>query len=131
MKNLLKTILLLFIMQVGLSSCKKQLVDKYEQSQKTTVATKTEEIKAASNFKWNTTSTLTVNFNPLTGDSRIAVLKVTAEDGSVITQKLQKASESHTFNLDIPSHYSKVNVIFGTNTKQFDTKTGKIDMSLN
>ncbi len=130
MKSLTKTILLLFILQAGLSSCKKQLVDKYEQSVTTETAKNTAEIKASASFKWNTTNALTFNFAGSPGDARIAVLKVTAEDGSIVYQKLQKAAENNAATIELPAHYAKLIVHFGGTSKTFDTKSGKVDMDL-
>ncbi len=125
MKNLKLTFGLLLI--VLASACTK--VKDAELAQPTKI-TNFKEIKVADNFKWNTTNPINLNFKPTIGDVRISVLKVTSEDGAVIYQRLQKAGESHSIVLEIPAHYTKVNVSFGGTVKSFESKSGKIDMDL-
>lgn len=93
-------------------------------------ATNFKEIKVNDQFKWNTTHNVNLNFKPTVGDARIAVLKVTSEDGKVIYQRFQKATEACNVVLQIPAHYTKVKVSFGGNVKTFDSKNSTIDMDL-
>ncbi|MFA9214317.1 MAG: hypothetical protein ACEQSR_10790 [Candidatus Methylacidiphilales bacterium] len=93
-------------------------------------ATNFKEIKVDDQFKWNTTNSIILNFKPTVGDARIAVLKVTSEEGAVIYQRLQKAAEASNIVLQIPAHYTKLKVSFGGNVKTFDSKNSTINMDL-
>ncbi|MBC7383372.1 MAG: hypothetical protein H7296_10340 [Bacteroidia bacterium] len=130
MKNTGTTILLLSILLSGLCSCRKSLENKYKESVKNEQVKNTSAIKASQNFKWNTTISLNFSFNAVTLDSRIAILKITTVDGSVVLQKLQKADQDFSVLIEIPVHYEKLIVSFGTISREFETKGGKIVMDL-
>jgi hypothetical protein len=125
------SLILILLFFIGLTSCKKNLEDKFNENQNQTVAKTTSEIKAATTFKWKTTGSITLVYKAKPNDIRVSVLKVISPDGHIIYQKLQKANQDLSINLEIPSHFEKVDVSFGSNKKSFDTKSGKIEMLLN
>jgi hypothetical protein len=133
MKNIRNLFILIFTSVILLPSCKKDLVEKFEQNKTTekVIAKNTSEVKAPENFKWNTNRTIKITANPIVGDARVAVLKVEATDGTVLFTKLQKVKESVDLTLEVPARYEKVNVVFGGMQKTYDTKSGKAELSFN
>jgi hypothetical protein len=116
-----------------LPSCKKDLVEKFDQNKTTekVIAKNTSEVKAPENFKWNTNRTIKFTANPIVGDARVSVLRVEATDGTVLFTKLQKVKESVELTLEVPARYEKVNVVFGGMQKTYDTKSGKVELTFN
>jgi hypothetical protein len=133
MKNIRNLFILIFTSVILLPSCKKDLVEKFEQNKNTSKveAKNTSEVKAPENFKWNTNRTIKITANPIVGDARVAVLKVEATDGTVLFTKLQKVKESVDLTLEVPARYEKVNVVFGGMQKTYDTKSGKAELTFN
>ena len=133
MKNLRNLSILILTSVILLPSCKKGLVEKFEQNKTTekVIAKNTSEVKAPENFKWNTNRTIKFTANPIEGDARVSVLRVEATDGTVLFTKLQKVKESVDLTLEVPARYEKVNVVFGSIQKTYDTKSGKAELTFN
>jgi|688.fasta_scaffold53068_3 hypothetical protein len=133
MKNLRNLLILILISVIVLPSCKKDLVEKFEQNKTTekVIAKNTSEVKAPENFKWSTSRTIKLTANGIVGDARVSVLRVEATDGTVLFTKLQKVKESVDLTLEVPARYEKVNVVFGGMQKTYDTKSGKAELTFN
>jgi hypothetical protein len=132
MKKINQYSLILFLLfSIGLTSCKKNLEDKFDENQNQTIAKTTSEIKAPATFKWKTTGSISFEYKAIPNDIRVSVLKVISPDGHIIYQKLQKANQGFAINLEIPSHFDKVDVSFGSTKKSYETKGGKIELTLN
>jgi hypothetical protein len=123
--------IIVFTIVIALFSigCKKQLIDKYNQNQ--AAIKKTSEIKAANGFNWATYHSIAVSFVPIPEDVRLATFRVVAPDGSNLFQKYHKASESLTFNLEVPNQYDSLIVSYGSFSKHFSTKSGLAELRLN
>ncbi|MFP5042814.1 hypothetical protein [Parasediminibacterium sp. JCM 36343] len=118
--------LALFILTIA--SCKK---DTATPGAATPAVTQFAAIATASNFNWNSTNKIAFNFTGLQGQSFNSILKITASDGSVVLQKLQKGDENFSTTFNVPSNYPTINVQFGSVTKTFITRNGSVNMNLN
>lgn len=132
MKSIKHILTLIILGATFLTSCKKDLVEKYDQSKNVAkvVAKNTNEVKAPENFSWNTNRIITITSTPIINDVRVAVLKVTSTEGVVLFTQLHKVKDPINLKLEIPSIYEKVNVVFCGIQKTYDTKGGKVDLIL-
>lgn len=129
MKNSKTILLILCVLQFSIMSCKKQLVEKYEESQANKVK-KFTDIKAAKNFKWATMNVVSINFPSNQNDARISTLKITDAEGNVYFQKLQKANEAFTGSIEVPAHLETLKMSYGGIHKDVNLTSGKIEIEL-
>ncbi|OYU96359.1 MAG: hypothetical protein CFE21_08150 [Bacteroidetes bacterium B1(2017)] len=131
MKKITNILLIALVLQVSLSSCKKNLVDKYEETKPTNVTAKSvKEIKAPANFNWNTSNTVSFTFKGISGDARKSTLTITDDNNNILFRKLQPASENYTGNLELPAHVNKINVKYDGITTDLLVNSNTFDISL-
>lgn len=129
MKSFKIIFLLLCVLQFGLSSCKKQLVEKYEENQ-SAKAKKFADLKAPKTFKWATMNQVGISFTSIPNDARISTLKITDVDGNVYFKKLQKANEAFTGSIEVPAHLETLKMTFGGMQKEINVTSGKMNIDL-
>lgn len=117
---------LLVFLNIG---CLKETVT--SDSENNTTNAKFSEISTPSSFNWNNSQQHTLNFVGSADKAFTAMLKVTANDGSVLFQKMQKGSDQFTTSLQIPAHYETIDVQFGGIKKTFTLKGATINMNIN
>ncbi len=116
------------LLMLAVSSCKKESA-----LPGTSVAPVTpfESIKTTNNFGWSNANKLTLNFTGQADKNYNSILKIVANDNSVIFQKLQNGGSNFSTTLTIPAVYQIVTVTFGGIQKTFITKNGNVTMNLN
>lgn len=87
-------------------------------------------IKSPKGFNWNTTKEIEVNFEGLTSDTRLGILRIATLNGDVIFQKLQEGNENYQLKVTIPAHVQQLAVSFAGIEKTFDTIDRKIIINI-
>ncbi len=119
------------ILVIAFSSCKKQLIEKYEDTKSTAVVKATKDIKAPSNFNWNTANTVSFKFTRKIGDARKSTLKIyNTADNSILFKKLQSASESYSDVIELPAYVNKITVVYDGTTTNYTLNSNNFDISL-
>ncbi|MFY8019651.1 MAG: hypothetical protein ACOVP1_00585 [Bacteroidia bacterium] len=129
MKTLKPIFLILFVLQLGLVSCKKHLVEKYEEIQ-SAKAKKFAELSPSKSFKWSSMNSIAISFPSLPNDVRVSTLKVTDVDGNVYFQKLHKASDPLNHSIEVPAHIESLKMTFGGIKKEINITSGKMEIEL-
>jgi hypothetical protein len=127
MKNIKTIFACIVMLQIGLSSCKKQENEKIGGSAD---VKKFAEIKANKNFTWSTTRLIQLNFKSNPTDSRVAVLKVVDAKGIVYFKKLQYANQKFMGSIEVPNHVNTLKYIYGGIQKEFSTQAGVVNVEL-
>jgi hypothetical protein len=126
MKNL---IFIFTLVTIGLSSCKKDLIENATPTNNTSSINQFKEIKTSENFDWKTTKEITLNvygyktINTVSGTLRVS----TVDDKIIFHQALQTMEQSGTIKLTIPSHIKDVKISFGSIQKTFNTSQSTIE----
>lgn len=122
--------LLLAIVVLGMTSCKKDLIEKAGPAPTSSVS-KFSEIKASETFDWKTSKEYTLQ---VTGMNTIAdangTFKVTSLDGKIIFyQAAHKMNESFTSKFKVPSHIKDLTLSFGSIRKNVSTVNTNIQFN--
>jgi len=126
MKNLM---IIAAIAVIGLSSCKKDLMDRVTPaSTKTQEVSKFAEIKVQENFDWKTSKEFTMNVAGLETISPInGTMKVTSDDGKIVFyQGLHSMNKSFQTKFMVPVHIKGITVSFGSISKNYSTLAKQI-----
>lgn len=128
-----KLIIIALIGIASLSSCKKQLLDKYEQEKiDTPTAKKFAEIKADANFDWKTAKKIVFNYQSMQTISEInATLSIMSVDGKVVFYTgNQLMNKDMQLTLIIPAHINEIVVKYGAITKSFSTNSSQVNFNV-
>jgi hypothetical protein len=125
MKNLM---IIAAIAITGLSSCKKDLMEKVTPVTKTQEVSKFAEIKVQETFDWKTSKEFSMNVSGLETIAPVqGTMKVTSDDGKIVFyQGSHKMNESFATKFMVPAHIKGLNVSFGSITKNFSTLAQQI-----
>jgi hypothetical protein len=119
MKNL---IIILSLVTLFGTSCKKDLVERYEKNK--TVAspevTKTRDVKVASNFEWSTTNEMGVEITPKTS----GLLLIQSANAEVFYKAFLKAGEKHTTKVTMQNSHEKMYIYFNGAQEEVIVKPG-------
>jgi hypothetical protein len=131
MKPIFLHFLFSLILVIVFSSCKKQLIEKYEDTKSSAVVKSTKDIKAPSNFNWNIANTVSFRFTGKIGDARKSTLKIyNSIDNTVLFKKLQSASESYKDVIELPAYVNKITVVYDGTSNNYTLNTNNFDISL-
>ncbi|MCF8255351.1 MAG: hypothetical protein K9H61_01740 [Bacteroidia bacterium] len=129
----MKNTVLVGLLAIGMmASCKKDLIEKFNEDHATSQTTKVSsfnQIKASETFDWSTTKKVTLNVTGLKTMVPIKnTLKVTDVDGKTVYHSANLAmDESVNFQLDLPTSVAEVIINFGSISKKLSTTSGKIE----
>ncbi|MDZ4668511.1 MAG: hypothetical protein SGJ00_11610 [bacterium] len=130
MKNLM---IIAAIAVLGLSSCKKDLMDRVTPTSKTQTqdASKFAEIRVQENFDWKTSKEFTMNVAGLETIAPInSTIKVTSDDGKIVFyQGLHGMNESFQTKFMVPAHIKGIIVSFGSISKNYGTLAKQIQFN--
>ncbi len=130
MKPLIKLIILSFIVSSSLVSCRKDIEPIKPNTNPTTTAKTIAELKAPSNFNWNTSNKVIFSMVGIKGDVRKSTLKIMTPNNDVLFQKLQNVSDNYTGEIEVPSFTKTVIVSFIGVSTSYDITSGKIETSV-
>jgi hypothetical protein len=124
----MKKITLIVLVIIGLSSCKKNLLEKVTPTTHNQKVTNFNELSASDNFDWKTSKKINFTFkgvntiSPAKGN-----LKISSDDDKIVFYSGNHLmSENFTQALQIPAHIKGLKVSFGTILKAFDTQSNNI-----
>jgi hypothetical protein len=125
MKNLL---ILASIAVLGLSSCKKDWMEKVTPATNTQEVSKFSELKVQENFDWKTSKEYNLSVRGLETISPVqGTMIVSSDDGKIIFyQGLHKMNENFNSKFMVPVHIKGLTISFGSITKNFSTLNKQI-----
>ncbi|MCG9880168.1 MAG: hypothetical protein MH472_06170 [Bacteroidia bacterium] len=118
---------LLLVLAALLSSCKKDLVERYENSPKLSVnkAKNTTELKTDVNFTWSTSKSLVINVE----SNETYPLIITSSNGEVLGKALIFGNKKNEVKLTVGANNEQIKVIF--KGKEYPISTGASNINLN
>jgi hypothetical protein len=125
MKNLL---ILASIAVLGLSSCKKDWMEKVTPETKTQEVSKFSELKVQENFDWKTSKEFSLSVTGLQTIAKVnGTLVVTSDDGKITFYQGNHAmDQSFVTKFNVPVHIKGIVVNYGSITKNFSTNSNQI-----
>jgi hypothetical protein len=128
--NMNKFFFLFAFIAFGLTSCKKDLIERATPVSSNSVS-KFSEIKASETFDWKTSKAITLQVKGFQSISDAkSTLKVTSLDGKIIFYQAAHAM-SETFNTQImvPSHIKDLSISYGSIQKNVSTSINNISFN--
>jgi hypothetical protein len=121
LKNMKKLIIILSLASLFGTSCKKDIVDRYESKKTTTPAVnKTRDLTVASNFDWSTTNEVSFELTPKTS----GLLLIQSVDAEVFYKAFLKPGVKHTAKLTLQNKHEKMYFYFNGNQEEVVVKPG-------
>lgn len=112
------------------TSCKKDLIDRYEGSKvpkNHTAATSTSELKVDQKFEWKTTQEVNLN---LTGYANSQVVIITPS-GEILEKSMLKNNESYKTSISVPTTEKKVFLLYMGQKIAIDLNSENISYQFN
>jgi len=126
----MKNLTLILLVAIGLSSCKKSLLEKVTPTSNPTSqkVANFNELTASDNFDWKTSKTINFTFK---GFNTIVPAKgnliVSSDDDKIVFDSGNHLmSENFTSSIQVPNHIKGLTIKFGSITKTFTTQSNSI-----
>jgi|688.fasta_scaffold807336_1 hypothetical protein len=128
MKNLS---ILIVIVLLGLTSCKKDLLEKVTPTSQDETSNSFKQMKVGPDFDWKSSKEITLKIEGLNTITPIReTFTVSSLDNKIIFyQALQTMNVSLTTKFVVPNHIKELSVSFGTIKKVYNTQNNNIDFN--
>jgi hypothetical protein len=123
--------ILIALALLGLTSCKKDLLERVTPTSQVATTTAFKQMKANQNFNWKSSKEITLKIEGL---KTIAPVKgtftVSSLDNKIVFyQALQSMSENVTTKFVVPNHIKEISISFGSIQKAYNTQSNSINFS--
>lgn len=126
-----KLIIATYLIVVGMSACKKDLVTRYEELNQNQNSSKTIEklsdVKVSDNFDWKTTKNIDLT---LTGYAN-SLVEVISEDGTVLEKAMLKTNEPYITKINMPSANGKIYLKYMGQNIPLETSAKQVSYTFN
>lgn len=122
---------LIAIVLLGLTSCKKDLLEKVTPTTSVEKTTTFNQVKANQNFDWKSSKEITLKIEGLQTIAPVnGTFTVKSLDNKIIFyQAMQSMSQSMTTTFVVPNHIKEISVSFGSIQKVYYTQNNHIDFN--
>jgi len=122
---------LIAIVLLGLTSCKKDLLEKVTPTTSVEKTTTFNQVKANQNFDWKSSKEITLKIEGLQTIAPVnGTFTIKSLDNKIIFyQAMQSMSQSMTTTFVVPNHIKEISVSFGSIQKVYNTQNNHIDFN--